>query len=119
MSETPCPFCQRIDQGEFHIVEPDGSAVRLAPLNPVTPGHMLFVPHRHAEHPDIDAVADCMAAAEWWAGRQGEDFNLITSSGSAATQTVPHLHIDYVPRREVDGLHLPWTGQHTADQNGA
>lgn len=40
-----------------------------------------------------------------------DDFNLITSSGRWATQTVKHLHIHYVPRRKDDGLTLPWTGQ--------
>lgn len=35
--------------------------------------------------------------------------NIITSRGSAATQTVYHLHLHVVPRREGDGLGLPWT----------
>jgi hypothetical protein len=40
-----------------------------------------------------------------------ESFNLITSVGAAATQTVRHLHIHLIPRREGDALALPWTGQ--------
>jgi histidine triad (HIT) family protein len=35
--------------------------------------------------------------------------NLITSKGSAATQTVFHLHVHLVPRQVDDGLPLPWT----------
>lgn len=108
-----CPFCARIDAYDY---EQDYSAVvvRFEPLNPVTPGHMLFVPTDHAEHPDPNAVRVAMGYAEIYARFQGEDFNLITSSGSAATQTIPHIHVHYVPRREGDGLHLPWTGQKKA-----
>jgi len=37
--------------------------------------------------------------------------NIITSIGSAATQTVMHAHIHIVPRAEGDGLKLPWADQ--------
>ena len=40
-----------------------------------------------------------------------ESCNFITSAGLAATQTVMHLHVHVVPRRDGDGLALPWTGQ--------
>jgi diadenosine tetraphosphate (Ap4A) HIT family hydrolase len=78
---------------------------------------MLFVPYTHVEHREQDGreannwLGILFKAAHRYAGRIGGDYNLITSSGSAATQTVPHMHIHYVPRRADDGLHLPWTGQ--------
>lgn len=40
--------------------------------------------------------------------------NLITSKGADATQSVYHLHVHIAPRQADDGLHLPWTSQHTA-----
>ncbi|MCX4092998.1 HIT family protein [Nocardia sp. alder85J] len=103
-----CPFCERIanydyDQHYNFIV------VRIQPLNPVTPGHQLFVPTWHAEHPSDEAVRAAMGYAEYYGGDQGGDFNLITSSGTAATQTIRHIHVHYVPRRADDGLRLPWT----------
>lgn len=109
--DPACPFCQRIDNRDW---EQDyaGTVARFEPLNPVTPGHMLFVPMWHAEHPSAEAVRACMGYAETFAESQRADFNLITSSGPDATQTVPHVHIHYVPRRADDGLALPWTGQH-------
>jgi diadenosine tetraphosphate (Ap4A) HIT family hydrolase len=108
-----CPFCDRIQRGEVDYVYRDvhEDVVRFAPLNPVSPGHMLFLPMRHAEHRDSSAVAVAMGWAENWAAGFAHDFNLITSSGPAATQTIPHVHIHYVPRHEGDGLPLPWTGQ--------
>lgn len=114
-----CPFCQRIAHAEVDYVYRDlhCDVVRFPPLNPVTPGHMLFVPVGHREHHDPSAVAAAMGYAESWASGRGHDYNLITSSGSAATQTIPHIHVHYVPRRQGDGLHLPWTlrGEESTD----
>ena len=112
LAPTDCPFCGRIQRGEYDDLF--GAVARFEPLNPVTPGHLLFVPSIHVEHPNRGAVGNAMNHAELYASGQPWDFNLITSSGSAATQTVPHIHVHYVPRREGDGLHLPWTGQKKA-----
>lgn len=108
-SAAGCPFCDRIQRGEYD--ELFGAVARFEPLNPVTPGHMLFVPSLHVEHPNWGAVGNAMNHAELFASGQPWDFNLITSSGRAATQTISHVHVHYVPRREGDGLPLPWTGQ--------
>lgn len=114
MNSWECPFCQRIDRGEYESGPTGESVVWFEPLNPVTPGHTLFVPTRHVEHNHPGsprAVAAAMKRAAQYARERGEAFNLITSSGPAATQTVPHIHIHYVPRRTGDGLPLPWIGQ--------
>ena len=71
----------------------------------------LVLPASHEEHPAPEAVGECVKRAAEYAEEQGGDFNLITSSGSAATQTIQHVHVHYVPRRDDDGLTLPWTGQ--------
>lgn len=103
-----CVFCGRIKRGEY-----DGSgfgAVSFEPLNPVVPGHRLFVPGWHcADAREIEGVAAAAKLAAWHASKTDEDFNLITSAGGAATQTVFHLHVHYVPRRPDDGLLLPWS----------
>lgn len=82
--------------------------VAFKPLNPVTQGHMLFVPIYH----DVMAwtVGEATAAAIKFATmKRYEDYNLIYSVGSLATQTIPHPHVHLVPRREGDGLKLPWS----------
>lgn len=111
MSE--CPFCKRIDSGDYDDWLKRFDAVTFEPLNPVTPGHRLVIPRIHVPsalgHPAI--AADTMAAAVVTATRyEVGDCNFITSAGPAATQTIRHLHIHVVPRRDDDGLHLPWTG---------
>lgn len=112
-----CPFCERIRRGEYEAWADDPSVVWFEPLDPVTPGHMLFVPARHVSGAGDPANGPYEAGitaevAARWAQRHGIGaFNLITSAGAEATQTVFHLHLHLVPRRDGDGLHLPWTGQ--------
>lgn len=117
-----CPFCaivaaviagDRTDVG-IHPQEAGADAVlSFEPLNPVVPGHRLFIPALHVRDAAADAVitARVMRQAALHARYAGAAFNLITSAGAAATQTVPHFHTHYVPRAEGDGLALPWTGQ--------
>jgi histidine triad (HIT) family protein len=107
-----CVFCARVDALEYDATGWDG-VVRFAPLNPVTPGHMLFVPTSHVSRADESPTltGNAFGAAAMHGAVQAEQFNLITSAGPNATQTVRHLHIHYVPRRPGDGLMLPWTGQ--------
>lgn len=107
-SNPDCPFCARVDAHDYEQSY-NAAVVRFEPLNPVTPGHMLFVPTWHVEHPSGEAVRLAMGYAEGYGGRKRESFNLITSSGAAATQTIPHIHCHYIPRREGDGLLLPWS----------
>jgi histidine triad (HIT) family protein len=85
--------------------------VVLEPTNPVTEGHVLVVPERHVESALTDEVltGEVFRAAARWAAECGyTDVNLITNAGRSATQEVFHLHVHVVPRREGDGLALPW-----------
>jgi histidine triad (HIT) family protein len=117
-----CVFCDRIAAGECSSWTGDPTVVWFEPRNPVTPGHMLFVPVRHVEDalqdPYMTAITAEIASRWWsrnWGIRSGErDCNLITSVGAAATQTIHHLHIHLIPRAAGDGLTLPWTAQRVA-----
>jgi len=107
-----CVFCDRIKRGEYDYE--DKFSVAFQPLNPVTPGHFLVVPRKHvasALESPLHASRAASLAAELARIMDLESFNLITSAGAAATQTVMHQHWHVVPRREGDGLALPWTGQ--------
>jgi histidine triad (HIT) family protein len=112
VSEDECPFCGRVERGEYDHWDRDN--VAFAPLDPVTPGHFLVVPREHVESALCSAEATGLAfafAVRMAAMMRLADFNLITSAGEHATQTVPHLHVHVVPRFAGDGLILPWTGQ--------
>lgn len=108
---TACPFCAIVAgdaPATVLAVWPD--AVAIEPLNPVTPGHVLVIPREHvkdfAQDPFVTAAV--MHRAAQHARTVGGEMNLITSRGEAATQSVFHLHVHLVPRREGDGLALPW-----------
>lgn len=108
-----CPFCA-IVAGELSAerVHEWSDAVAIVPINPVVSGHVLVIPRVHVADASVDPLVTGMAAARAaeLASSSSEHFNLITSAGEDATQTVPHLHWHLVPRRAGDGLALPWTG---------
>jgi histidine triad (HIT) family protein len=90
------------------------------PLDPATPGHTLVIPRSHVR--DL-WEADAALAAELThavirvgraieAALMPEGMNLITSAGSAAEQTVFHLHLHVVPRWHRDGFGPIWPLEH-------
>lgn len=107
-----CPFCERFQRSDYDY--DDRHNISFEPLDPVVPGHFLVVPKRHVSHAleSPESAGWALRFAGFLANRMGlESVNFITSAGRAATQTVFHLHVHVVPRREGDGLALPWTGQ--------
>ncbi len=115
MSADPCVFCEILaGRAPARIAAGWPDAFAIHPLNPVTAGHLLVIPHAHVADFRLDPAVSAlvMARAAELAADLGGDMNLITSAGPAATQTVFHLHVHLVPRSIGDGLTLPWTGQH-------
>lgn len=108
-----CVFCNKLENDDDVKWNRSGSVGSFIPLNPVVPGHMLFVPFVHAvnaaDDPYVTGMVFEEASRYGWV--MGQAFNLITSAGTEATQTVFHLHVHYLPRSANDGLMLPWTNQ--------
>lgn len=114
----PCVFCDIIDGLSPAVqVQETGASITIVPLSPVTTGHVLFIPRRHVEDAATDPwlTGQVMMDAAAYAARAGGEFNLLTSAGRAATQSVFHLHIHYVPRSPSDQLMLPWGTLHGED----
>ena len=115
MSDRECVFCELIERGDKTPNDwaEAGPGYRVfSPLNPVVDGHLLVVPTEHVSDAldDPRTTAFVMGAAATVAnGRKLGACNFITSVGREATQTVFHLHVHIVPRRENDGLRLPWS----------
>lgn len=109
-AQTTCIFCEIVEgRAPATIVERWNDALAIIPLNPVVDGHLLVIPTKHVEDfttvPFVSALT-MVRAAELVAGMGS--YNLITSKGRPATQSVFHLHLHLVPRAENDGLALPW-----------
>ena len=117
MATTLCPFCAIImGEGWAREVYRDDHAVAFFPLRPATLGHTLVVPRRHI--PDIWELPEAAVAhlsraalrvaAALRAAVAPDGLNIIQSSGAAATQTVPHLHVHLVPRWAADAMGPIW-----------
>ena len=108
-----CVFCEIVaGRAPAEVVARGENDIIIVPLNPVVPGHVIVIPHIHVTDVTDDPMVSgaCVRAAAWFTKNRGpKTFNLITSVGAAATQTVMHLHIHIIPRSEGDGLGLPWT----------
>ncbi|MGH3521966.1 MAG: HIT family protein [Mycobacterium sp.] len=95
VSEPGCVFCGIVAHAEPATIAREWpEAVAFVPLNPVTAGHLLVVPHEHVrdavERPFVTAMT--MARAAELAG------------GYSAS----NIHIHIVPRVAGDQLMVPW-----------
>ena len=117
MRDPDCLFC-KIIAGEIpgQIVAEDERTVAFMDINPGTRGHLLVVPREHSvdvletEPEDLKAtILTAQRMARQVSERLGADgVNLLNCCGSAAWQTVFHLHIHVIPRYADDPLRLPW-----------
>lgn len=109
-----CTFCRIADGLDPAVqVYQDDRAIGIVPLNPVVSGHLLAIPRGHAADfaESWLLTSDAMHAAFQMARVHTGQYNLITSKGADATQSVFHLHVHLVPRAVGDGLQLPWSGR--------
>lgn len=111
---TDCPFCAiAAGTAPASIVYDDGAVLAFLDIRPVTPGHLLVVPRRHAPFlADLDeatggrlfVVAMRLAAALRGSGLRCDGINLFLADGEAAGQEVFHAHLHVVPRFAGDGF---------------
>ena len=102
-----CPFCQ-LPAERIAASSTLGLVVRDA--YPVSLGHTLIIPRRHVgsffeltteERNALFSLLD-EAKAEIHRSHQPQGYNIGINDGSAAGQTVPHLHIHLIPRFSGD-----------------
>lgn len=104
-----CPFCrynlegEKPAENELAFVKPDA--------RPITDGHSLIIPKRHARDWFDTTAAEQAAMNELLAIRRKqlleadptiEGFNVGMNVGEIAGQTVFHCHLHLVPRRKSD-----------------
>lgn len=109
--EVICVFCdERRIKSEVYWHTPE--VMSFEPLNPVVAGHRIFVPRKHVADffDDPDTFAEVCRVVSLCSNNL-YDYNVVTSKGKNATQSVFHLHVHLIPREENDGLILPWTNQ--------
>lgn len=105
-----CLFCE-LPEDKFVVLDENELCLTLGDSYPVTEGHCLIVPRRHAENwfemsaAEVEATNRLMHRAK--ARLQADDgtisgFNIGTNSGKSAGQSVFHAHIHFIPRRDGD-----------------
>lgn len=113
-ADEQCIFCAIVaGNAEASVVHEDDQAVAFMDLNPVTPGHLLVVPRRHAAGlEDLDEesgahvwrLAHRLARAVQRSGLRCEGINLFLADGKVAFQEVFHFHFHVFPRYAGDGF---------------
>jgi len=109
MKSEGCIFCQ--ERTSSRVVMEVGSVYAIAEPYPVTPGHHLVVPIRHAED-FFSMTSNERRDAETCLLRLRRElmakdpsitgFNIGINCGKSAGQAVPHAHIHLIPRRPGD-----------------
>ncbi|MGB5160979.1 MAG: DEAD/DEAH box helicase family protein, partial [Thermoanaerobaculia bacterium] len=103
MTSTPCPFCTPDGQRIFHA----GSLILgIWDAFPVNPGHALLIPKRHvaswfdaSDEEKLELIAGIeIARQKILEQNQPDGFNIGVNIGTAAGQTVHHLHLHVIPR---------------------
>lgn len=111
-----CVFCAiAAEKAPSQEHEPWWPMVVVDPIGPHAPGHKLVIPPSHLN----DATSDLYESPKVFmaAVKVGKltrrPFNIITSVGAGATQSVFHLHVHVIPRGDGDGLpaRWPWVAQ--------
>ena len=110
-----CLFCAiAAGEAEASVVHEDTTVVAFMDRYPVTPGHLLVVPRRHAVGlEDLDgttsahvwSVGHDMARALRRSSMRCEGINILLCDGEVAFQSVFHFHLHVIPRYTGDG----WT----------
>jgi histidine triad (HIT) family protein len=118
MAHEDCIFCMVL-RGEIpsETIYEDEHTVAVMDINPWTRGHAVVFPRKHAkdlfeiEDEELQhvAVAVKRVAAKMRDTLGCDGLNLIQSNGSAAWQTIFHLHVHVIPRYDGDGVLRPWT----------
>lgn len=116
LEAADCVFC-RIIAGELEasIVHEDDRTLAFLDIQPLTPGHLLVVPRRHAtslaaldpqDGAELFRVAQRGAAALQQSELRCEGVNLFLADGAAAGQDVFHVHLHVFARFPGDGFGL-------------
>jgi len=114
MSEAAdCVFCAIVaGERSAHVVYEDDDTVAFLDINAVDDGHTLVVPREHHESLaalPTETAGRLFQTARRVAGALVEAFgpagyNVMHSTGAAAGQDVPHVHLHVIPREPDDDL---------------
>jgi histidine triad (HIT) family protein len=111
-----CVFCAIVaGESPASIVHEDDDTLAFMTIGPVTLGHLMVIPKRHAPYlADLDeetgaqifVVAMRLAQALRASGLRCEGINLFLADGEAAFQEIFHVHLHVFPRFAGDSFRI-------------
>lgn len=115
--QEKCLFCEILaDRLPAEVVYRDHTCVVILDAFPLTRGHLLVIPHQHAQHIE-DLPASSVAhlfhlgaalSAAWRSKEETPATNLLLNNGTASNQHVPHVHLHVIPRRRGGASRMVW-----------
>ncbi|AFM18580.1 HIT family hydrolase, diadenosine tetraphosphate hydrolase [Mycolicibacterium chubuense NBB4] len=107
-----CVFCAIVaDEAPAIRIWEDDDYLAVLDIRPFTRGHTLVIPKRHTvdltDTPaetvaQMTAIGQRIAKAARTSGLHADGNNIAINDGKAAFQTVFHIHLHVVPRRDGD-----------------
>jgi histidine triad (HIT) family protein len=114
---SDCVFCKIVDgQLPSMKIDEDDKTLTFMDIHPLSSGHCLVVPKRHAAtiyEADVGDLEAAMGAAKRVAvaiqeALRPDGLNVLQANGAAAFQSVPHFHLHLIPRWTDDGKGFDW-----------
>jgi diadenosine tetraphosphate (Ap4A) HIT family hydrolase len=103
-SNEGCPFCTEsiVELQRFYENE---LAFGMLTHKPAAPGHVLIIPKRHVERfedltkEEISAIGEAIQKTDQAVRKTflNKDYALVQKNGRSAGQSVPHVHVHYLP----------------------
>lgn len=120
MARNNCIFCKILagDIPSYSLYEDEDTYVFLD-INPVSNGHLLVIPKKHAE--TLTDLDEATAGAVFRTVRnvaealenslEPNGVNILQNNGAAAGQEVGHVHVHIIPRYADDGFEFSFTSR--------
>jgi histidine triad (HIT) family protein len=117
VSSPQCPFCAiAADPGKCELLYENRLSLAFMDINPANEGHCLVISREH--YPTVLAITAAAFAAVARTTKKiavavdralsPGGLSLLQANGELAGQSVPHLHVHVLPRREGDRLPINW-----------
>jgi histidine triad (HIT) family protein len=112
-----CVFCKVLNgQVPSMKIDEDDRTLTFMDINPLSSGHCLVVPKRHAAtifEADVRDLEAAMVTAKRVAlaiqeALRPDGLSVLQANGAAAFQSVPHFHLHLIPRWANDGKGFEW-----------
>ena len=119
---STCPLCD-LKNIEQALIYTDEEIIIAPHPQPARHGSLIIFPTAH--HTIIEQIPEQIFAkmgvfATYLSALAFEELkaqgtNIISRNGTGAGQTIPHAHIEIIPREQEDGLTLEWEAKNVQD----